>query len=354
MDLKEIGWSSWQEANFNNFCEPGELPARITIVDRDRYHIQTSMGERIAKLTGKFRHISAANSDYPCVGDWVCVQTHEQDAEMSITRVLPRKSFLRRKTAGKDIDYQMIGANIDVALIVQSCHYDFNLQRLERYLVMINEGNIEPLLVLTKVDLIADDELQNLISEIRNRGVNTPIIAISNVTGSGIDQIREVMLAEKTYCLVGSSGVGKTTLTNQLLKTLQLETKSVSGTGEGRHTTVRRQLLNLDNGAMLIDTPGMRELGILAASDGIESNYSDIAELSKQCRFNNCQHTNEPGCAVQSAIKKGLLDQAHFNNYLKLQKESEFYEMSYQDKRKKDKEFGKFVKTMKKGFSKKH
>lgn len=336
MNLADIGWD-----DSVGLCEHD--PARVIVVDRDRYVVRGEQGEYSAKLSGNFRFSSGFETDYPCVGDWVCLKCNDSEGTATIYKVFSRRSFLRRKSAGRNIEYQMIGANIDVALIVQSCHFDFNVRRLERYLVMVNEGNIEPVIILTKVDLISQDELDNLITRIRSMGVDAKIIALSNVTGVGVDKVRDSMIPGKTYCLVGSSGVGKTTLLNQLTGSSILETKSVSGTGEGRHTTVRRQLIVLDNGAMLIDTPGMRELGILGASSGIEDSYKDIRELSTACRFSNCTHTNEPGCAVLKALEDKTLDIEHFRNYLKIKKESDFYEMSYSQKRKKDKDFGKMI-----------
>lgn len=343
MKLKELGWSDWFESRSEELCGSEQRPARVVVVDRDRYIVKNECGEFSATLAGKFRYFSDSASEYPCVGDWVCTQSHDFENAVTIHGVLPRHSYLRRKSSGKNIEYQMIGANIDVALIVQSCHFDFNVHRLERYLVMVNEGNVEPVLILSKTDLISPEILEQLISKIRNSGINVKVISLSNVSGAGVDQIRDAMISGKTYCLVGSSGVGKTTLINQLVGHAELATKTVSGTGEGRHTTVRRQLIVLDQGAMLIDTPGMRELGILGGSDGIEESYSDIVKLSADCRFSDCGHTNEPGCAVQKTLISGTLDQEHYENYLKIKKESAFYEMSYVDKRKKDKDFGRFI-----------
>ena len=213
-------------------------------------------------------------------------------------------------------------------------------------MVMANEGHVEPLLVLTKIDLVSDDELEQLISQIRRAGINTRVIAISNKTGAGLDQVKEVMDSGKTYCLLGSSGIGKTTLINQFTGKAALKTSAVSETGEGRHTTVRRQLIVLDWGAMLIDTPGMREIGILSTGETTDDSFTDIHELSLTCRFTNCSHTNEPGCAVLEAIKNGKLQQKHYQNYLKIKKESEFNEMSYTDKRKKDKNLGKLIRSV--------
>jgi len=326
----------------------GEFIARVTAVDRDQYIIRNQDGEVPAGLTGRLVYTSESRSDLPCVGDWVGVQYHDSGTHASIHLILPRTSFLRRKSPGKNVEFQMIAANIDVAFIVQSCHYDFNVRRLERYLVMVNEGHIEPAILLTKTDLISAEELEHLAEKIRHAGITVKVFALSNVTGTGVDQIRTLMLPGRTYCLLGSSGVGKTTLINRLVGDSSLETGEVSDTGEGRHTTTRRQLIVLEHGAQLIDMPGMRELGMLGVGEEINDSFADIQEHSKSCRFANCTHTNEPGCAVQRAIAHDELDAAHFHSYLKLKKESEFHEMSYLEKRKKDRAFGQFVRSIQK------
>ena len=259
--------------------------------------------------------------------------------------VFSRKTFLRRKCAGVNVDFQMIAANIDNAFIVQSCHFDFNLKRMDRYLVMAADGGVEPIVVLTKTDLIPYEELKQKREAITKHGITVRVIALSNMTGIGFDEFRQLLMPGQTYCLLGSSGVGKTTLINRLIGHDTFKTKGVSGTGEGIHTTARRQLILLNQGAMLIDTPGMRELGLLGTGDGIEQGFEDILKLSMDCRYADCSHTLEPGCAVLNAITSRDLSEERYFSYIKLKKESEHHEMSYVDKRKKDKAFGLYIKS---------
>lgn len=346
--LNQFGWDEWFDVKAQGKSLTEYRLARVVAVDRDQLLVINESGEFRAKLAGRFLYMIENPSDLPCVGDWVCIQYSGSDDFGIIHDVVPRKSFLRRKAAGDAIEYQMIASNIDVALIVQSCQFDFNVNRLERYLVMVRNGHVHPVILLTKTDLVSPNTLQQLIEEIRSAGITTDVIALSNITGEGVKNVSEILQSGKTYCLLGSSGVGKSTLINQLIGRQILETKMVSGTGEGRHTTVRRELIVLNNGAMLIDNPGMREFGILGAEEGIGSSFADIYELTSKCKYGDCSHSNEPGCAVLSAIEEGSLHRAHYQNFIKLKNESEFHDLSYLEKRNKDKAFGRYIKSAKK------
>jgi len=222
------------------------------------------------------------------------------------------------------------------------------LRRFERYMVMAVEGNIEPVLLLSKRDLISSEQLESVMSEVKNRFENVTVFAFSSETGDGINRIVQYIQPAKTYCLLGSSGVGKTTLLNKLLKDKEFAIKEVRESDHrGRHTTTRRQLIVLDKGGMMIDSPGMRELGNFAIESGIDEAFSDILALAESCRFNDCTHVNEPGCAVLEAIDNKNVEQDRYNNYIRMRKESEHYERTYLEKRKRDKEFGKIVKEYK-------
>ena len=346
--LSGLGWDDQFADKFCSLCATDDRVARVAAVDKDQYLLLNESGALRGKLSGKFRHQSHTKEEMPCVGDWLCIEKSAADEFALIHRILPRKTSLQRKAVGPSSDYQMIAANIDVVFIVQSCHYDFNLKRLERYLLMAQQGGADAVIVLSKTDLVSDQELADKIRQIRDAGITLPIQSLSNITRQGVEQLCNLLAPARTYCFVGSSGVGKSTMINALLGESRLATKEVSASGEGTHTTVRRELIMLDNGAMVIDNPGMREFGVVASDQAVYAGFADIQHLAQDCRFRNCTHTSEPGCAVVKALQEGRISAQHFDNFKKLAAESKYNQMSHVEKRKKDRDFGKYVKQVKK------
>jgi len=322
MELIDLGLDDWFKNQMNELCSPEQSVARVVAVDRDRLVVHDGSGEFSAELLGKFFYGAERATEFPCVGDWVCLEHHDSEDFASIHNVLPRKTLMKRKSSGYNDEFQLLAANVDVAFIVMACDYDFHVRKLERFLVLVNEGHVEPVLILTKTDLIDPEELAYLLEGIEDAGIHIKILPLSNVTGDGLMQIKQFMKPKKTYCLLGSSGVGKTSLMNQLMGSDMFETQIVSASGEGRHTTVRRHLLMLEQGAMLVDMPGIRELAIAEVSEGIEESFEDILAIALKCRFSNCGHSNEPGCAVVAAIENDELNIEHYDNYLKIKQES--------------------------------
>jgi ribosome biogenesis GTPase / thiamine phosphate phosphatase len=346
MELADLGFDRWFQAKLQQVDQREFHLARVTRVDRERYHVRDEHDEVQAEPTGKLLYSADSSQDLPCVGDWVLVQYHNDGTLAIVHEVFPRRTYLRRKSAGNKVDYQMIASNIDVAFIMQSCDLNFNLRRMERYPVMANEGHVEPVILLSKSDLVSPEELNSRFSEVRQARIDARILAFSNVTEDGLESLRQELQRRKTYCLLGSSGVGKTTLLNHLLGRKAFETRPVrERDSRGRHTTARRELTILDNGALLIDTPGMRELGMIGVSENINDNFSDISRLSEGCRFKDCTHTAELGCAILAAVQDGSLSEDRYQGYVKLMKESAFHEMSYAERRKKDKQRGRMIKT---------
>jgi ribosome biogenesis GTPase len=347
MKIVQLGFNNW----FFDRIDPTKLIdhqiARVITVHRDSYIINNGKGDVSAEVTGKLMFSADSSLDYPATGDWVIAQYYDKNSFAIISEIVTRKSVLKRKTSGKNIEFQLIATNIDTGLIIQSLDTNYNLRRLERYLVMVNESDIQPVVLLSKSDMLSANEIDKKITEIQALIPDIRIVPFSNKDQTGLQHVKEILVPWKTYCLLGSSGVGKTTLINNLQDEARLKTHSVrEKDGKGRHITTRRQLINLKNGAMIIDTPGMRELGNFEVDTGIHSTFDEIAELSNQCHYNDCSHTQEQGCSILAALKDGIISQERYQNFIKLKKESAFYEMSYLEKKRKDKRFGKFVKSV--------
>ncbi len=318
---------------------------RVTQEHRERYVVYDGENEYYAKITGNLRFSAGSRTDFPAVGDWVTMIIYDSDHAI-INKILPRKSVLERQAVDKFGEIQIISSNIDVAFIVQSINNNFNINRLERYLTICHSANIEPVLVISKIDLSTEDDIMDVIRDFEKRDKKVKYILLSNMTLKGLDQLIDFIQKGKTYCVVGSSGVGKSTLINNLLKKRILKTGQISySTNKGRHITDHRELFVLENGGIIIDTPGMRELGITDNADGIKTTFLEIFDIATKCKFPDCKHINEKGCAVIEALNKGTIDKESYENYQNIRKEQERFQNYVAEKRKKDKIFGKMIKN---------
>ena len=352
-DLEKLGFDNWLKDKLDLSKTADLKIARVISVNKNSFVVSNGVKDIYAELTGKFLFNSVDSLDLPAVGDWVYAQLFDDDSLAIIHDILPRKSLLKRKASGKKVDYQLIAANIDFAIIMQSFDSNFNLRRLERYLVMINEGKITPAVFLSKSDLISKEEIEQKKNDIRKILPDVTIEAFSNNSLSDIENIKTFFTPFKSYCLLGSSGVGKTTLLNNLIHQELYKTQPIrEKDGRGKHTTTRRELIVLENGAIIIDNPGMRELGVISNESGLGDTFSEIDELADKCKYKDCTHTVEAGCSVLEAVEKGEISEERYNNYIKIYKESLYNEMSYVEKRQKDKKFGKFINSTMKDIKK--
>ncbi len=350
MSLKRWGLEERSSEEELLLLQQGRELARVLTVNRTNLVIRTANREVIAELTGRLSYTAETPESRPTVGDWISVQLFDEGEFAIVHEVLPRRSVLRRKVAGREVAYQPIAANVDTAFVLQACVNDINLNRLDRYLIVIQDGRVEPVLLLSKSDLVAPQVFDSLVDQVQKRHPGLEIIGFSSITGDGVEVVRSRMLPEKTYCLMGSSGVGKTTLLNRLSEAELHATAAVREMdGKGRHTTTRRYLSMLEGGALIIDTPGIRELGTINVEAGIEETFSDIIELALSCRFSDCTHLVEEGCAIRAAVDEGELDESRLINFQKMGRESARHGRSLAERRDYDRNLSKLYKSIQRG-----
>lgn len=345
MNLADLGFNS----ELTTYIKDNNLSqfsiGRVTKEHKERYIVSTGNDEYEAEITGNLRFSAISRADFPAVGDWVTITIYDSDQAI-IHNVLPRTSILQRQAVGKPGETQIISTNIDVAFIVQAINNNFNLNRLERYMSICYSSDIEPVLILSKIDLTSENEIRNVIFDFEKRDKKVKYILLSNLTLAGLSEVIDYIQKGKTYCVVGSSGVGKSTLINNLLKKNILKTGQISqSTNKGKHITEHRELFVLQNGGIIIDTPGMKELGLTDDAKGIVTTFQDIHDFSLNCKFPDCKHINEAGCAVLKALDSGEIEYEAYKNYQKIQKEQERFLTTIAEKHKKDKQFGKRLKN---------
>ena len=352
MKLEDMGYTKSLEKFRSEHNLSGFEVGRIIAEHKERYIAKTIEGEYEAEITGNMRFTAKNRDDYPAVGDWVALTTYDSDFAV-IHQVFPRSSTIQRQAVGRFGEIQIIATNIDYAFLVQAMDRDFNVNRLERYLTLCNTSRVSPIIVLSKLDLIDEVRLSEIMEDINARIKGVPIFALSNETRAGYDTLMSTLEKGKTYCLLGSSGVGKSTLLNNLSGKTLMRTDTISqSTNKGRHVTSHRELIILESGAILVDNPGIREVGIADSADGLEITFDRIIKLSRSCRFKDCTHTSEVGCAVLEAVKNGEIEKSSYKNYLKMESEKAHFEATALERKRKDKAFGKMIKNYKKDMNK--
>ncbi len=352
MNLEDFGWDDHFEAVFAPWKDAGLRAARVSLEEKERYTVLTPLGEMTAEVTGRFRHEAAGPAAYPTVGDWVAVSIDEHGTGARIHAVLPRRSNFSRKEAGLVTEEQVLAANVDTVFLVSGLDLNFNPARIERYVTAAWDSGASPVIVLNKADLC--DDLEARITAVNEVAFGVPVHAVSAERESGLEELTAYLGKGKTVAFLGSSGVGKSTLINRLLGENRLKTNSVSdGDSRGRHTTTHRQLLLLPSGAMVIDTPGLRELQLWAGEASLARSFDDVEAWAKECRFRDCTHNGEPGCAVEEAVSDGSLSAQRLEHYRKLQKEIQYLESRRDDKarrreeKKRGREFSNRIKEVK-------
>jgi ribosome biogenesis GTPase / thiamine phosphate phosphatase len=313
--LLDLGWDDGFAAAFEPYEQEGLVPARVAAQHRGGYDVLGEGGERRVRVSGRLRHEAGSAGALPAVGDWVALR------DETIQAVLPRRSAFSRKAAWAATEEQVLAANVDSVFVVTALDGDLNLRRLERYLTLAWESGASPVIVLTKADLCED--VGAALLAVEPVAIGVPAHPVSNVTGAGLEELEPYLAPARTIALLGSSGVGKSSLANRLAGAALQATREIAEDGRGRHTTTSRQLIRLPGGALLVDTPGLRELQLWDAGEGIHEAFADVDELAAGCRFNDCTHTREPGCAVHAAIEEGRLPLARLQSYRRLERELE-------------------------------
>ncbi len=346
MTLQNLGY----DPTLENYRKENNLDSfavgRVVLEHKERYVVKTTDAEYEAEIIGNLRFAAQSRADFPAVGDWVAFSEYDEN-KVLIHAVLPRKTIIERQSVGKFGEKQIIATNIDYAFVVQAVDRDFNLNRIERYLTLCYNSKVEPVIVLSKTDLIETEELNELTEKVENRIKNVQLITISNQSLDGYEKLKSIIEPRKTYCLLGSSGVGKSTLTNNLSGGELMKTGSVSlSTAKGKHVTSHRELVVLESGGILIDNPGMREVGMTESAEGLAQTFDLILELASECKFADCKHINEKGCAVLKAVEEEVVNKETYENYQKMEREKIHFESTIAEKRKKDKQFGKMVKEV--------
>lgn len=329
MTLESLGWTPFFAAAFKAHEGKELIPGRIAVQHRTHYIVLSELGELKGEVTGKMEYLASGPQELPAVGDWVVLHPRPQESAATIVELLPRKSKFSRNVAGRKTEEQIVAANVDVVFIVSGLDNDFNLRRIERYLILARQSGAEPVILLNKSDL--RDDMKGILKEVARMAGDIPVVMTSALNDKGLDVIMEHLTSGRTGALLGSSGVGKTTIINHLLGTERKTAEVRENDSRGRHTTTVRELIQLPSGGLLIDTPGMRELQLWGSTEGVEETFEDIEELERQCKFRDCSHGVEPGCQVRAALESGTLESERYESYKKLLREAAYHNRKHNE-----------------------